>query len=84
VYQGATATAGSLESEWSNAGFFALEDPAGNVTINQTGKPSGTISELVVFRTTAFKEEGCTKTAVCTVAAPATLTAAGSWSVTAK
>jgi hypothetical protein len=78
VYQGATATVGSLESEWKEAKFFGLEDPVGNLNMNAAGKPSGLIGELVVFRTNTFTE------APSTIPAAASLTAAGSWAVTAK
>jgi hypothetical protein len=71
VYQGATANNGSIESEWKNAKFFALEDFAGNIR-------GGKLGELVVFRTTTFTEPPTT------LPAAAALTAAGSWAVTAK
>ncbi len=73
VFQGATATRGSLESEWKNAGFFALENFAG-----EKGR-GGRDGELVVFRTSEFSESS-----TAMLAAPASLTAAGSWAVTAK
>jgi hypothetical protein len=69
VYMGATATNGSLESEWQNAKFFALEDFAGNIM-------GGKLGELVVFRTTVFNDPPTT------IPAAAALTAAGSWAVT--
>ncbi len=71
VYLGATAIQGSLESEWKNAGFYALEDFAGNIK-------GGKLGELVVFRTTTFSE------VPTTIPAAASLTAAGSWSVTER
>jgi hypothetical protein len=74
VYQGFTATPGSLETEWQNAKFFKLLDPSGN-----SGK-AGPIGEEVVYRTTEYKE-GLPKT---TLKAAADLTAGGSYSVTAE
>jgi hypothetical protein len=71
VYQGATATLGSLASEWKDAGFFALEDFAGNIR-------GGKLGALIVFRTTTFTE------VPSTIPAAAALTAAGSWAVTEK
>jgi hypothetical protein len=74
VYQGETATLGSLETEWQNAKFFKLFDSSGN-----TGK-GGPIGEMVTYRTTTYKE-GLPKT---TIPAAAALTAGGSYSVTAE
>jgi hypothetical protein len=89
VYQGATATPGSLETEWTNAKFFALEDPAGN----KCGSPScstpgvaGSLEEeigaLVVFRTNEFRE--AVPPNPITLAKEASLNAAGSYAVKEK
>jgi hypothetical protein len=85
VYQGATATAGSLKTEWKNAQFFGIENAAGETCLPAAGLTSGVltctgtknlqIGGLVVFRTTTFKEPPTT------VPAAAALTAAGSWAV---
>jgi hypothetical protein len=83
IFQGATAATGSLEAEWSNAGFKRVEDPGGNSSASVTDFSRGA---LVVYRTTEFKEGlgECTSTAVCTIAKAATLNASGSFAVTAK
>jgi hypothetical protein len=83
IFQGDTALTGSLESEWSNAGFKRVTDLAGNAALSTTNFSRGA---LVVYRTNEFKEEvgKCTSVAVCTIAKAATLNAAGSFAVTAK
>jgi hypothetical protein len=83
IFQGATAQTGSLEKEWSNAGFKKVEDAGGNSVATTTDFSRGA---LVVYRTNEFKEElgKCTSSAVCTIAKAATLTASGSFAVTAK
>ena len=40
VYQGATASIGSLKPEWKNAKWFSLQDLAGNNDVEKEGEPS--------------------------------------------
>jgi len=77
VYQGATATSGSLASEWSGAGFAFLQDGAGNVSAGTTNWSSG---GFAVFRTTGYVEGEPTKVLV----AEARLQAQGTFAVTAS
>ena len=81
IFQGAIAQVGSKESEWINAGFSKVEDPGGNSLFGITNFEKGA---LVVYRTSEFKESGCTSTTACTISKLATLNAAGSFAVTAK
>ncbi len=69
VFQGAIANVGSLATEWKEAGFFSLENAAGEKT------SAGGVGELVVFRTKGFP---------AVPAGQVFLNAAGSWAVTAK
>jgi hypothetical protein len=91
VFQGATAENGALKSEWKEAGFFAVENAAGETCeLNKLTPPEAVlkckgiktenfqIGGSVVFRTSTFKEPPTT------VPAAAALTASGSWAVTAK
>jgi hypothetical protein len=72
VYEGAIANIGARESEWKNAQFVALENFAAEIGYG------GELGEFVVFRTTPFQFPPTT------LPAAASLTAAGSWAVTAK
>jgi hypothetical protein len=76
IFQGTLATAGSLKTEWVNAGFFQVEDPAGNGL-----EKGGLIGQQVVFRTTEYEEAPLTPK---TIAKEAALNAAGSWAVKSK
>jgi hypothetical protein len=88
VYQGATATFGSLKTEWKEAGFFGIENgtgdtclptaPAESGVLMCTGTKNFQIGGLVVFRTKTFKETPTT------LPAAAALSAAGTWAVRAS
>jgi hypothetical protein len=87
VYQGATATEGSLKTEWKEAGFYAVLDPQADTCKPEAGKESGVlnctgaknfqIGALVAFRTKTFKEPPTV------LPAAAVLSAGGSWAVRA-
>jgi hypothetical protein len=68
-------------SKQNGAKFFAVEDPAGNTLASFSNYSTGV---PVVNRTSEFKEGGCTAIAPCEIVKPATLTAAGSYVVTAN
>jgi hypothetical protein len=79
VYRGG-AGFGSGENEDKNAKFVQVENFFGE-TINETGEAnSGDLGVLLIFRTNEFASEG----APLTLAKEASLTAAGSWALTAK
>jgi hypothetical protein len=79
VYRGGVGF-GSRESEDKNAKFVQFEDFLGE-TIKETGEAnSGDLGVLIIFRTNEFATEG----ARLALAKEATLTAAGSWAVTAR
>jgi len=90
IFQGATATAGSLETEWKNvecptstgakcsaATPTFIEDPGGN---HVAGVTDFAVGALVIYRTLEYKENlPETKTTLATI-----LNADGSFAVTAK
>jgi hypothetical protein len=79
IFQGTLTVEGSAATEWQNAGFFDVQDPAGN---SDAGS-KGVVGEMVVFRTTEYEESPLTPPGH-TIANNANLNAAGSWAVTAK
>jgi hypothetical protein len=89
IYQGATATYGTLNTEWKEAGFFAVQNGAGETCVPTFPAASGVLTckaeenfqlgGLVAFRTKTFREEPPT-----TIPVEATLSAAGTWAVRAK
>jgi len=86
VYQGATAENGSLATEWKEAGFYAVQNLAGegcllagaNQPLACRSDMNFQIGALVTFRTNTFNEPPTA------IPAAAALTAQGSWAVTAK
>jgi len=88
IYQGATATNGTLKTEWKEAGFFAVENGAGETCLPAAPAESGVLTckteenfqlgGLGAFRTKTFKEPPVT------IPANAALSAAGTWAVRAK
>jgi hypothetical protein len=83
VFQGDIATPGSLQSEWKEAKWFALQEPDGKLDATTENVASATgkaarIGALVTYRTNTFTEPQST------LATAATLNAGGSWALTVK
>jgi hypothetical protein len=86
IYQGATAEIGTLKPEWKEAGFFAVENGAGETCRPTFPAESGVLTckfeenfqlgGLVAFRTRTFKE-----VPPFTIPGNAALSAAGTWAV---